>query len=188
MGRLGEVWPDQHELIHLVHEAQRGEPRAVDALLARLRPSFVRFFARRIALDDAEDATQGALIRIAGALGRIDPERARSYVVTVAHNLLRSECRRRARDARRAAPIELAESMAAPGTADDEADYGDLARAVHRVSLATLPPDLHEILHARLSGLSPAEIASQRQVNPATIRTRLLRARAILRPELGSYR
>src|SRR5437773_5816661 len=169
MQRPGEVWPDQDELIDLVREAQRGEPRALDALLASLRPSFVRFFARRLTLDDAEDAAQGALIRVTGALGRIDPERAHSYVVTVAHNLLRSECRRRARDARRAAPIELAESMAAPGTADDEADYGDLARAVDRVSLATLPQDLHEILHARLGGLSPAEIASQRQVNPATI-------------------
>jgi RNA polymerase sigma factor (sigma-70 family) len=159
----------------------------LDILLARLRPSFVRFFARRLGPDAAEDAAQAALIRIARALPRIDPERARSYVVTVAHNLLRSECRRRARDARRAAPMELAEAVAAPGMADDEADYGDLARAVHRASLATLPPDLHEILHARLSGLSPTEIASQRQVNPATIRTRLLRARAILRPELGSY-
>jgi RNA polymerase sigma factor (sigma-70 family) len=188
MQRLGEVWPAQDELIGLVREAQRGEPHALDALLASLRPSFVRFFARRITLDDAEDAAQGALIRITGALGRIDPERARAYVVTVAQNLLRSECRRLARAARRAAPMELAEAMAAPGTADDEADYGDLARAVHSASLAALPPDLHEILHARLSGLSPAEIASQRQVNPATIRTRLLRARAILRPELGSYR
>jgi RNA polymerase sigma-70 factor (ECF subfamily) len=187
MQRPGEAWPDQDDLIDLVREAQRGEPRAVDALLARLRPSFVRFFARRIALDDAEDAAQGALIRVSGALGRIDPERARSYVVTVAQNLLRSESRRRAREARRAAPVELAEAMAAPGTADGEADYRDLARAVDRASLATLPPDLHEILQARLSGLSPSEIASRWQVNPATIRTRLLRARAMLRPELGSY-
>jgi RNA polymerase sigma factor (sigma-70 family) len=187
MQRPGEVWPDQDELIDLVREAQRGEPRAVDALLASLRPSFVRFFARRLTLDDAEDAAQGALIRITGALGRIDPERALSYVVTVARNLLRSESRRRAREARRAAPVEFAETVEAPGTPEGEADYRDLARAVQRASLATLPPDLREILQARLSGLSPTEIASQRRVNPATIRTRLLRARAILRPELGSY-
>lgn len=109
----GEVWPDQDELIQLVREAQSGEPRLVDALLARLRPSFLKVFARRIGPDDAEDAAQAALIRVAGALGRIDPERAPRYVVTVARNLLRSEYRRRARVARRSVPVELAESAAA---------------------------------------------------------------------------
>jgi RNA polymerase sigma factor (sigma-70 family) len=187
MQRPAAVWPDQDELIHLVREAQRGEPRAVDILLARLRPSFVRFFARRLGPDAAEDAAQAALIRIARALRRIDPERASHYIVQVVRNLLRSECRRRAREVRRSAPVELAEAIEAPGATDTEVDHRDLARAVHRASLATLPPDLHEILQARLSGLSPAEIASQRRVNPVTIRTRLLRARALLRPELGSY-
>jgi RNA polymerase sigma factor (sigma-70 family) len=173
--------------MHLVRDAQRGEARALDILLARLRASFVTFFARRLGPDGAEDAAQAALIRIAGALRRIDPERASHYIVRVACNVLRSECRRQAREARRSAPVELAEAMEAPGTTDAEADYRDLARVVHEASLATLPADLHEILLALLSGLSPAEIASQRQVNPVTIRTRLLRARALLRPELRPY-
>jgi RNA polymerase sigma factor (sigma-70 family) len=187
MGRLRQVRLDQHEVSHLVREAQRGEERALEILLARLRPSFVTFFVRRLGPDGAEDAAQAALIRIARAFRRIDPDRANHYIVQVARNVLRSERRRQAREARRSAPIELAEAIEAAGTTDADADYRDLARAVHQASLSTLPPGLHEILEAVLSGLSPGEIASQRQVNPVTIRTRLLRARTLLRPELRPY-
>ena len=98
-----------------MRDAQRGEPRALDVLLARLRPGFVTFFARRLGSDAAEDAAQAALIRIAGAFRRIDPERAGPYIITVAENLLRSECRRHTRETRRSAPIELAETVEAPG-------------------------------------------------------------------------
>lgn len=181
------VWFDQDEVVQLVREAQQGEPRALDVLLARLRPGFVTFFARRIGPDAAEDAAQAALIRIAGAFRRIDPERAGRYIITVAENLLRSECRRHAREARRSAPVELAETMAAPGTADGEADYRDFGSAVQRASLATLPPELREIILGLLGGLSPSEIAAQQHVHPGTIRTRLLRARVLLRPELRFY-
>ena len=38
MGRLGKLWPEEDELIHLVREAQRGGAGALDALLARLSP------------------------------------------------------------------------------------------------------------------------------------------------------
>lgn len=183
----GGVWFDQDEVVHLVREAQRGEPRALDVLLARLRPWFVKFFARRIGPDAAEDAAQAALIRIAGAFRRIDPERAGRYIITVAENLLRSECRRHAREARRYAPVELAETMEAPGTPDGEADCRDFGRAVQRASLATLPSELREIILGLLRGLSPSEMAAQQHVHPVTIRTRLLRARVLLRPELRHY-
>ena len=106
-------------------------------------------FARRIGSDAAEDAAQAALIRIAGAFRRIDPERAGPYIITVAENLLRSECRRHAREARRSAPIELAETVEAPGTADGEADDGDFGRAVQRASFGTLPPELRDIILGR---------------------------------------
>ena len=184
----GGVWFDQDEVVHLVREAQRGEPRALDVLLARLRPGFVTFFARRLGSDAAEDAAQAALIRIAGAFRRIDPERAGPYIITVAENLLRSECRRHAREARRSAPLELAETVEAPGAADGEADDGDLGRAVQQASLGTLPPELRDIILGLLRGLTPAEIAAQQHVHPVTIRTRLLRARVLLRPALRRYR
>ncbi len=178
------AWPDDDEVIHLVREAQRGEPRALDALLARLRSSFVDFFARRIPADAAEDLAQAALIRVARALRRIDPQRAPDFVATVALNRLRSERERRAREERRLVPLELADSVESPVTAADEVEYSDLAGAVHRASRTALPPELGEIVLGVLRGLSTSEIAAQQAVQPVTIRTRLQRARALLRPEL----
>ena len=68
MGRPGKLWPEESELIQLVREAQRGGPTALDALLTRLRPSFVAYFAPTMGRDDAEDAAQTALLSIVRAL------------------------------------------------------------------------------------------------------------------------
>jgi type IV secretion system protein VirB11 len=183
----GEAWLDQDEVIDLVRAAQRDGPCAVDALLARLRPSFLAFFARRLEPDAAEDLAQIALIRIARGLRRIDPERAGQYAVTVALNRLRSERRRRAREATVFAPGELGDAVGSPASADLQVEYRDLARAVHRASVTTLPPDLRDVVLGLARGLSPSELAAQQHVTPVTIRRRLRRARALLRPALRFY-
>src|SRR3989441_3306892 len=84
MGRPGKLWPEESELIQLVREAQGGGPGALDTLLARLRPSFVAYFAPSMGRDDAEDAAQTALLSIVRTLPRIDAERAAGYVLAVA--------------------------------------------------------------------------------------------------------
>ena len=94
-----EVWPNAEELVHLVRGAQSGAPGALDVLLARLRPSFVAYFAPTMGRDDAEDAAQTALLSIVRALPRIDAERAPGYVLAVA-----SHSRERARRRRSSAP------------------------------------------------------------------------------------
>src|SRR5260370_224252 len=139
-----EAWLDQDEVIHLVRAAQRGDPRAVDLLLTRLRPLFLKFFARRIGRDAAEDAAQLALISIASALPGIDAERARSYVLTVARNCLGKARRRLAREARRFVPVELAEAVESPVTADREVEYHDLACALP-AGLPAPPPALRDV-------------------------------------------
>jgi RNA polymerase sigma factor (sigma-70 family) len=84
-------------------------------------------------------------------------------------------------------PLEFADDVEAPIVIELEVECEELARAVHRVSLETLPESLRQIVLALLHGLTPSEIAEQQHLNPVTIRTRLLRARAILRRELGPY-
>ena len=181
-----DAWLDQDEMIHLVRAAQRGDPRAVDLLLTRLRPSFLTFFARRIGRDAAEDAAQLALISIASALPGIDAERARSYVVTVARNGLRKARRRRAREARRFVPVELAEAVESPVTADREVEYHDLACALE-AGLATLRPALRDVLLGPLHELGQATLAAEEHVGSATIRSRRRYARARLRLALARY-
>ena len=187
MGFWSGAWLTQARLGDLVRATHRGEPLALDRLLAAIRPSLVAFFARRISPTVSEDLAQIALMRIARAINRIDPERADRYVITVAHNLLRTEFRRRARETLRQLPLDYAADVEAPITVHSEVEHEEFARAIHRASLDALPPPLREIVLSLLRGLTPAEIAEQQHLNPVTIRTRLLRARALLRRELWPY-
>src|SRR5579859_3264493 len=126
------AWPAREVLGRLVREAQRDGADALDHLLATLRPALLRFFGRRLPPDmtETEDLTQLALMRIAKALHRIDPERADDYIATVARNLLRTAYRERARDQARhlLAVSELTSATSAP---DSEFEYEELMLAVH---------------------------------------------------------
>lgn len=180
-------WPEARVLRGLVREAQRGVPNALNVLLAALRPALVAFFSRRLSNDTAEDLAQSALLRIAGALPRIDPERADSYVSTVARNLLRTAYRRRVIDRRRHNDTELSSLICDSQPIEAGAEYEELARAVHRVIHTGLPEPLADVVLSLLHGETSTEIAERLRVSPITVRTRLLRARAILREELRAY-
>lgn len=180
-------WPDAERITLLVREAQRDAPGALDRLLAALRPALVAFFSDRLSHEVAEDLAQNALSRVARALRRIDPERADAYVATVARNLLRTAHRRRAIDNRRHVEMDLAEIPERRQAAERQVEYEELARAVHRVVGANLSPPLAEIVLGLLRGESPTEIAVRQGVSAITVRTRLMRARAILRRELHIY-
>ena len=141
---------------------------------------------RQLSADSAEDLTQRALVRIGGAVGRIDPERADVYISTVARNLLRTAYRVEARDRNRngqSDPSEL-ESGALP--VDARIEYAELVRAVHRARLR-MRPRLREVAEGVLRGDSAADMARTLHVSPITVRTRLMRVRAILRAELAPY-
>ena len=170
----------------LVREAQRDSPDALNRLLATLRPALIRFFERRLSSDLTEDLAQVALMRIAKALRRIDPERADSYTITVARNLLRSAHRQRARDLIRYSPIGTEFESTIPAS-DSQAEYEELVLAVHRAVLTKLPRPLQDIMSRILDDETPSQIADELHVSPVTVRTRLMRARWILRRELVAF-
>ena len=175
---------DAAVLAEWVREAQSGDRRALERLLEGLRPSFLVYFSRRLQNDVAEDLTQVALLRVAKALDRIDPDRANNYVTTVLRNLLRTARSRQLRDERRHLGLDDLITDARQVDVDARTEYEELARAVHRVSMTSLPAPLAEIVIGLLRGETPLEIAERQGVSPVTVRTRLLRARAILRREL----
>ena len=70
---------------------------------------------------------------------------------------------------------------------DCQAEYEEMVLAVHRAVLTKLPPPLRDIMNGVLEDRSQSQIAEQLQVNPVTLRTRLIRARSILRRELARY-
>src|SRR5712664_1814063 len=161
------AWPASETLGQLVREAQRDGPDALNRLLATLRPALIRFFERRLPSDLTEDLAQLALMRIAKALRRIDPERADAYTITVARNLLRTAYRERARDLGRYMPCgaELASAVPPP---DSQAEYEELVLAVHRAVLTKLPQPLREIMEGVLEDRSQLQIAAELHVSPVT--------------------
>ena len=54
-------------------------------------------------------------------------------------------------------------------------------------SAAEMSPKLQEVILGLLRGETPEETAERLKLNPVTVRTRLVRARAILRRELRPY-
>ncbi|GAC1648701.1 MAG: hypothetical protein NVS4B3_04650 [Gemmatimonadaceae bacterium] len=171
-------------MIQAIHAAT---PGALDGLLRAVRPSLVGFFARRWPGASAEDLAQIALMRIARAATRIDPDRAERYITTVARNVLRTAYER-ARQRPPAVPIEHAGDLESPEPLPDkQLEYRELALAIHRAAITELHPVQRRIILGLLRGLTPTEIAVQCGVSTVSVRTRLCSARLILRRALGAY-
>ena len=180
-------WPSSDEVEELLGLAQKGDVLAQERLLASLRSPLLAYFTYRLPADIAEDMAQIALIRISRAIPRIDPARAERYVITVARNLLRTAYRRRARDRRSHVDERIGEFADSRIEIDLDLEYRDLAAAVEQIVPAALPPPLARIVLGLLHGETRAEIAADQGVSPITIRTRLIRARAVLRRKLKAY-
>lgn len=172
------------DLPTLIRAAQRDEPRAVDTLLGAIRPSLIRYFSQRLTPDLAEDLAQVALVRTVKALPRIEAERASAFIARIAQNLLRSAYKSRVRDARRYAGVSVDEIESASAS-DADVEQQDLIAAVRSASERALPRELRDIIFALLRGQSHAEIAAKQGISRVTVRTRLMRAREILRRELA---
>lgn len=171
----------------LTRAAQEGGSQPLNEFLAAVRPYLVAYFARRLPLDVAEDLAQLALLRVVRALPRIDADRADCYLARVAQNLLRTAAHRTARERRRHVRGYYADHVASSTSVDGELESRELMDAIHRTSMNALPPTLRRVILALLSGQTTAEIARAERVSQITVRTRLLRARMLLRRELEAY-
>jgi RNA polymerase sigma factor (sigma-70 family) len=175
------------ELERLVKAAQREGGKELNNLLRAIRAPLLGYFMRRLPADEADDLAQLALLRVARALPRIDADRASAFVGTVARNLLRTAQRRMARDARRFTYNDAIDSIESISRADEAVEHHEVLAAIQSVSVRALPAELRDIVDGLLRGLSYAEIAVTQGVRQVTVRTRLLRVRAILREELKQY-
>jgi RNA polymerase sigma factor (sigma-70 family) len=129
---------------------------------------------------DAEDVTQTTFLNAYRSFqDGMRPEKPRSWLIAIAHNV----CRQRFRQAQRR-PHEVAfdEGIEPPGAAPDPATptVADLRRA-----LSQLPPNQRAALVMReLEGSSYAEIASTLGISVSALETLLFRARRALREQL----
>jgi RNA polymerase sigma-70 factor (ECF subfamily) len=157
------------ELVSLTRAAQRGDTRAMDALLDRLAP-YVGRLCGPIALQNASDAAQEALIAVFRDLRNLrEPDALLGWVRVIAVR----EAIRVARRSRTRAADELPEVPA----------VGDPLLTVDvRDVLERLSPQHRAVLVLRdLEGLDERTISGLLNVELGTVKSRLHRARASFR-------
>ena len=163
----------------LVIRCQLGERRAFDELIGRWAAPLAAY-AGRVSQDDdaAAELTQDIWLRVFRGIDRLrDAQRFRSWLFGIAHRAFADSLRGRY------AALPAAESDV-DQVADEgaQADHADLDQIEH--GLARLPPVEREILTLfYLQELSIEETAEALSIALGTVKSRLHRARRLLRHE-----
>ena len=193
MNRLAHLGVDQHMRLRSV--ARRAAPgagpqeQALTSLYAAYAPN-VRAFVRTYTSDGhhAEDVVQETFLRAYQQLHRIDLQRnPRSYLFTIARNVLTDDWRRKNR--RLAAVLD--DEALAQVPSNDDVDSALEAMVVHE-ALARLTPEHREVVQALYyDGLTVAEAAERLAVAAGTVKSRsyyAVRALRVVFDEMGVLR
>jgi RNA polymerase sigma-70 factor, ECF subfamily len=139
---------------------------------------------------DAEDATQETFMRVlrySSKLGAVDEPK--TWLARVAWRVAvdRSEQRGRTREI----PLEdpgkpIMEVASGDALADETVQGAQVSLALERM-IAALPEKLREpLILSTLEEMSPSEVAATLGINEAAVRSRVFRARQILREKLAA--
>lgn len=186
MTAMAEENPD----IDLLERARNGDRDAFGELFRKYEKRVFRVARRMCGSDDeAWDITQDAFIRAMEAMDRFDPKyRFFTWMYRITTNLAINHARKR----KRRSEVHFEESYSAEGRQviraqlSDRAATEQLTEAVGR-ALDKLSPSLRAVFVLRVDQqLSYSEIAESLDIAIGTVMSRLNRARARIREELGS--
>ena len=185
------------EYARLVQEAASGDEHAMERLLMRAQE-----VAYRVSLlvcghpEDAEDVMQEALLRTYRYVNRIeDPFAFRTWLYRTVRNACLMKRRRRVDEPARHVSIEQGEATTGEksqpidieghGRAADEQLVDAWVGERLRHALQRLPRPYRAIVVLReIEGLSTKEVAAIAGISETNVKTRLHRARALLRKDL----
>ncbi|MGZ8362665.1 MAG: RNA polymerase sigma factor [Caulobacteraceae bacterium] len=171
----------------LVARAGRGDPAAVQALVARKLPRILALAARMLGdASEAEDVAQEVFLRVWREAPRWRPGEARfdTWMHRVALNLCHDRLRRR-RDIPMAEPPEIADPAR---SAEQVMESADAAEAV-AAALIRLPPRQREaVVLSHYQELGGAEAALVMEVSLDAFESLLARARRSLKEMLAHAR
>ncbi|HEV7825849.1 MAG TPA: sigma-70 family RNA polymerase sigma factor [Mycobacteriales bacterium] len=183
------------ELNTLAARAADDEPRAIEQLLARIRPMVVRYCRARLgrvgggSYTTADDVAQEVCLAVLSALPRYrDLGRPFSaFVFGIAAHKVTDAHRGAGRDLSR--PVEVLPDVVDPELGpESHAMAAETSRQVHDL-LDTLPPAHREVLVLRVAvGLSAEETGQSLGMTPGAVRVTQHRALARLRDMIGSGR
>jgi RNA polymerase sigma-70 factor (ECF subfamily) len=188
----------------LMERYQAGDENAFTLLVRRHQQPLVNFIARFINdRDGAEDLAQETFIRIFKASRRYKPGRAqfKTWMYHIASNLCKNELRNRGRrdryrvdnvvdsDGGDSEQIDLIES--APADAAFQPEVALERKELHdaiQTAIAELPEQYRVPLVLRdLQGLSYDEISEVLELRSGTTKSRINRARLMLKDKLQSF-
>ena len=161
----------------LIEAAQIGDPAALDRLLQVCQPDIRRYAQRNCLMSDVDDAVQETLMILS--------QRVRSIRVIVAFSswlftIVRRECRRLER-----------QMFGIEHLDEQKAEHWLAARSVDSLrldlvrALESLPSHYREIILLRdFEELSIRELTQQLALTPAAVKSRLHRARQLMRDYL----
>lgn len=187
----------QHEE-ELVRRFQHGDDRAFDRLVETCSPRVYNLAYRLVGnADDAQDLAQEAFVRVYHALPKFKWESAFStWLYRIVSNACYDELKRRRRRPSTMTDItpegydgeSPAELLTDGATAADPVLQRERQQAVQQ-AITQLPEPFRLVLVLYdLRGLSYQEIADVLQQNMGTVKSRLNRARGLLREKLGAQR
>lgn len=162
---------------HLILAAQTGDPAAISRLLAVCQADARRYARRHCHASDVDDAVQESLLTVSRKVKGLKAAAAFSSWLFV---VIKRECRRLERMMFKHEPLEdeLVEQQLAARS--DDALRVDLANA-----LESLPAHYLEVILLRdFEELTIAEIAERLGEQPGAIKSRLHRARELVREYL----
>jgi RNA polymerase sigma-70 factor, ECF subfamily len=169
----------------LVRQAQCGDSEALEELCRReWRPVYALLYATLRDRQESEDATQEVFLRALRSFDRYRHRETpfRSYLATIAKNLLR-DCWRR----HRPTLVDLEDQQDPPSSdpqPDERVIAADTHRSVHDL-LDTLNPDQRDVIRLRvLEGRPTDEVAEILGRNSNAIRQLQYRALSTLRTRM----
>ncbi|HEX8030443.1 MAG TPA: sigma-70 family RNA polymerase sigma factor [Vicinamibacterales bacterium] len=177
----------------LVAAARRGDDGALEALLIRYQPHLYRFGLRMCGNeDDAGEVAQDSLISMARSLPAF---RGDAAVSTWLYTIARRFCIKRRRRGKFApsheesldAPdLDASRHVADPGPSPEQAaSNSELQQALTRAIDGLEPPQREVLVLRDIEGLSAPEVAKVLGISVDAVKSRLHRARAIVRRELA---
>lgn len=173
----------------IIRRIRNGEVAAYAQLVRKYHRPLLSFIFRLVGdASLAEDIGQEVFLKAYQELPAFEPERGvpfAAWLFIIARNRSISELRKRGRW--RTVPEEHLQHLPAPGRSPEEAMINREELAALAATVADLPEPFRATILMSLQGASLAEIAARCEVAPATVKTRLFRAREKIKLMLKEY-
>jgi RNA polymerase sigma-70 factor (ECF subfamily) len=173
----------------LVRKASTGDAQAMERLLIRAQEVAYRFSLLVCGhAQDAEDVMQDALIRTYKRVSTIkEPSAFRTWLFRTVRNACLMKRRKRVGEPAQVESLDGPRDVASATKGPDELAMNAWLGARLRRAMATLPPAYRMIVLLReMEGLSTREVAKVSGMSEDNVKTRLHRARIMLREALAA--